>query len=94
MRKKNDDTINMGKVMSASMSFEKALSDYSTEDIVLSKISHLAGGCSLISEFIIENKEHFENVENTNNVVEIILGELAEIKEEIKSIKQELRELD
>ena len=92
MRKKSDGSINMGKIMSAAKSFEEALSDYSTDDPVLSKISHLASGCSLLSEFILENEEHYENAEKTNDAVEMILEELKEIKDELKSIKKELKE--
>ena len=72
------------------MSFEEALSDYSVADPVLSKISHLAAGCNLITEFILENEDHFEQTEKTNNAIELIMDELKEIKEELREIKKRL----
>lgn len=93
MRKKNDGSINMGKVLSAEISFEMALSDSETSDPVLSKISSLASGCKLISEFILENEEHYENVENTNNSIAVVMDSLHEINEELRAIRKELNEI-
>ncbi len=93
MRNKGDYITNMAKILSANNSFDEAVSDYNTKDEVLSRISNLAHGCSLVTEFILDNDEHFVNAKKTNNIVEVILSELTEIKEELRSMRKQIKEL-
>ncbi len=93
MNKKSDYTTNMKKILSANNSFDAAVSDYNTKDEVLSKFSHLAHGCSLITEFILDNDEHFVNVKETRNLMELILNDLSEIKNEPRSMKKQIKDL-
>lgn len=92
MRKKSDYSTSMGKILSANNSFDTAVSDYNTKDEVLSKISNLAHGCSLVTEFILDNDEHFVNAKETREIMDVILNDLTEIKDELRVIKKQIKD--
>ena len=94
MRKKNDGTINMGKVLRAEIAFRESLGDPESDDPVLSKLANISTGCYVLTEFILENEEHFVNVEKTQETVEYLVSEIREIKDELRQINKALRSRD
>ena len=84
MLKKSDGSIHAGKIMAAKHRFEEALESGNFEKNP--ELLHITSGLLSMTEFMLDNKEHYENTEKILDKINYNNTHASEIKEELNKL--------